>query len=55
MIESEIVFMVANTGFAGYVAIYSLTRLEKTIQENTRAINDLQLSLTGGHSHARRK
>lgn len=46
MSELEIVStFISTVGFPIAVAFYTLFRLEKTIKENTKAINDLRVSL----------
>jgi hypothetical protein len=42
---TNIVEYISNNGFAIAVAIYSLTRLENTIKENTRAITIMATKL----------
>lgn len=38
---TEITNFISNTGFAIAVAIYSLTRLEKTMKENTAVMHEV--------------
>lgn len=46
MSEIDIVAQfISSVGFPIFVAVYTLFRLEKTIKENTKAINDLRVSL----------
>ena len=43
--EFDFVTMIVNQGFAVAVAIYSLTRLEKTMKENTSVLAELVTKL----------
>lgn len=44
----QVVFEYLNQGFAVAVAIYSLTRLEKSMRDNTAAITALVHKIEGG-------
>lgn len=44
----EITNFISNTGFAIAVAIYSLTRLEKAMKENTAVMNEVLNKLREG-------
>ena len=39
--ESEFITMISNVGFPIVITLYSLTRLEKTVKENTNAIKSI--------------
>lgn len=39
---------IANNGFSIVVAMYSLTRLEKTVKENTEIMREVLMNLRGG-------
>ncbi len=45
---NEVLNFVSNNGFSIVVAMYSLTRLEKTMKENTEVMKEVLLSLRGG-------
>lgn len=45
----ELLNFVANNGFSIVVAMYSLTRLEKTMRENTEVMKEVLLNLRGGN------
>jgi hypothetical protein len=42
--------LIINQGFAVAVAIYSLTRLEKTMKDNTSALMQLAKEIGGNHN-----
>lgn len=42
---TEIIQLVANNGFAIVVAFYTLTRLEKTMKENTEVMREVLVEL----------
>ena len=44
---TEIVSLVTNNGFAVIVAFYSLTRLERTMKENTEVMKEVLINLRG--------
>lgn len=44
----ELLNFITNNGFSIVVAMYSLTRLEKTMKENTEVMKQVLLSLKGG-------
>lgn len=46
----QIITLVVNQGFAVAVAIYSLTRLEKTMKDNTSALTQLAKEIGGNHN-----
>ncbi len=45
---NELLQFVSNNGFSIVVAMYSLTRLEKTMKENTEVMKEVLRSLKGG-------
>ncbi len=49
MVEvNELLQFVSNNGFSIVVAMYSLTRLERTMKENTEVMKEVLRSLKGG-------
>lgn len=42
---------IGNNGFSIVVAMYSLTRLEKTVKENTELMREVLTNLRGGVSY----
>lgn len=47
----QVLGFISNNGFAIVVAMYSLTRLENTIKENTKVIQHLASRMVGGNSN----
>lgn len=45
---SELLNFVTNNGFSIVVAMYSLTRLENTMKQNTKVMEQVLLNLKGG-------
>lgn len=43
--EGDIITLIANNGFAAFVAVYVLMRLEKTIKINTELVRDLTMMI----------
>lgn len=43
MIENDLINMIANNGFAIFVAVYVLTRLEKVMKQNTEVLKELKV------------
>lgn len=46
---NELLTFVSNNGFSIVVAFYSLTRLEKTMKENTEVMKEVLLNLKEGN------